>query len=109
VPKLVLELAFGEKAGVASGALPLLALAMTLLAIAYLTVQYLVALGELRFIWILIPLAVIEPILLLKGNFGSTNFAAVVLGVQAIAAALIFVLGMKTKERHSGAISEAVV
>jgi O-antigen/teichoic acid export membrane protein len=108
IPKLVLQLAFGPDAGQASGALPLLGLAMTFLAIAYLTVQYLVALGEMRFIGILVPLAVIEPILLLKGNFDSTTYAAVVLGVQAVAATLIFLLGMKTKERHSGAPPEPI-
>lgn len=106
VPELILRLAFGAEFTLASGALPLLGLAMTLLAIAYLTVQYLVALGEMRFIWILIPLALVEPILLLKGNFGLNNYAAVVLGIQAVAAALIFLLGMKTKERHSGAPPE---
>lgn len=103
VPDLVLRVAFSDDTGIATGALPLLGVAMTLLAIAYLTVQYLVALGEMRFIWILVPLALIEPLLLLKGNFEVTNYAAVVLGIQAVAAALIFLLGITTKERHSGA------
>ena len=46
VPKLLLRLAFGPSFVQASGALVLLGLSMTLLAVAYLTVQYMVALGE---------------------------------------------------------------
>jgi O-antigen/teichoic acid export membrane protein len=103
VPKLLLGVVFGKETEIASGALPVLGLAMTLLAIAYLTVQYLVALGEMRFIPILVVLALIEPFLLLKGNFDLTNYAVAVLGIQAVAASLIFLLGIKTKERHSGA------
>ena len=110
IPRLLLQVVFGEEFTLASGALPLLGLAMTFLAIAYLTVQYLVALGEMRFIWILVPLAVIEPVVLLKANFAGgselTSYAWIVLAVQAVAATLIFLLGMKTKERHGGAPPE---
>ena len=56
----------------------------------------------------LIPLAVIEPVLLLKGNFESTSYAAVVLGIQAVAAALILVLGMRTKRKTPSPRSSAV-
>ena len=53
VPELLLRLAFGPSFVQASGALVLLGLSMTLLAVAYLTVQYMVALGEQRFVWVL--------------------------------------------------------
>ncbi len=46
VPTLLLRLAFGEKLTQAHAALPLLGVAMTLLAAAYLMVQYMLALGR---------------------------------------------------------------
>ena len=43
---------------------------MTLLAVAYLTVQYMVALGETRFLWVLGVVAIAEPFLLTAGDEG---------------------------------------
>ena len=54
----------------AADALLLLGAAMTLLAVAYLTVQYMVALGETRFLWVLGVVAIAEPFLLTAGHAG---------------------------------------
>ena len=58
VPALLLRVAFGPRPDAGPDALPVLGVAMTLLAVAYLTVQYMVALGELKFVWVLGVVAV---------------------------------------------------
>ena len=97
VPELLLRLAFGPKLTQASSALPLLGLAMTLLAVAYLTVQYMVALGELRFVWVLGLIAIVEPFLLSAGRLTLVSFATVVLGLQLVAAAAMLALGLRAR------------
>jgi hypothetical protein len=74
-----------------------LGLAMTLLAVAYLTVQYMVALGEVRFLWVLAVVAVAEILLLFGGSPSITGFAAVVLGAQVIAAGAVLALGLRAR------------
>ncbi len=100
VPKLLLRLAFGPSFVQASGALVLLGLSMTLLAVAYLTVQYMVALGEQRFVWVLAVIAVAEPFLLTAAHEGIETFAAVVLAVQLVAAGSILVMGLTARRRR---------
>jgi O-antigen/teichoic acid export membrane protein len=89
-PALVLRLGFGPEYEIAADALPLLGVAMTLLALTYLTVNYLLARGATRF---LVPLAVValaEPVLLAAGSLDRlTSFATVVLLVQLAAAAAV--------------------
>jgi glycosyltransferase involved in cell wall biosynthesis/O-antigen/teichoic acid export membrane protein len=97
VPKLLLRVAFGPDTVQASGALPVLGVAMTLLAVAYLTVQYMVALGELRFVWVLGLVAIVEPFLLSAGHFTLLSFATVVLGVQLVAASAVLALGLRAR------------
>jgi len=97
VPELVLRTAFGPETVDAAGALPVLGLAMTLLAVAYLTVQYMVALGEMRFLWVLAVVAVAEVVLLFGGTPSITGFAAVVLGAQLIAAGAVLALGLRAR------------
>jgi glycosyltransferase involved in cell wall biosynthesis/O-antigen/teichoic acid export membrane protein len=99
VPELLLRVAFGPDLTQASGALPLLGLAMTLLAVAYLTVQYMVALGELRFVWVLGVVAIVEPFLLSAGHFTLVSFATVVLGLQLVAASAVLALGLRARGR----------
>jgi O-antigen/teichoic acid export membrane protein len=96
-PGALLRLAFGAGLAHASGALLLLGGAMTLLAAAYLAVQYLVALGETRFLWVLGVMAVAEPVLLSASDQGVVAFAAVVLGVQCVAAAAVLALGLRAR------------
>jgi glycosyltransferase involved in cell wall biosynthesis/O-antigen/teichoic acid export membrane protein len=105
VPELVLRTAFGPETVDAAGALPVLGLAMTLLAVAYLTVQYMVALGQMRFLWVLAVVAVAEVALLFGGSSSITGFAAVVLGAQVIAAGAVLALGLRA--RPSAAVAAA--
>lgn len=99
VPGLLLRVAFGPDLTDASEALPVLGVAMTLLAVAYLTVQYMVALGELRFVWVLGVVAIVEPFLLSAGDMTLLGFACVVLGLQLVAASGILALGLRTRRR----------
>jgi O-antigen/teichoic acid export membrane protein len=102
VPELLLRLAFGPDLTLAAGALPLLGAAMTLLAVAYLTVQYLVALGERRFLWVLGAIALAEPLLLGFTDRGVVGFAGIVLAVQSAAAASVLLLGLRARRLRSG-------
>ena len=91
-PKLVLRLGFGPSYEVAAGALPLLGVAMSVLALTYLTVNYLLAVGSGRFLAPLAVVALAEPVLLLGGSLDRlTSFAAVVLLVQLAAAGAVLV------------------
>ena len=91
-PELVLRLGFGPSYEIAADALPLLAVAMSVLALTYLTVNYLLAVGSSRFLAPLAVVALAEPVLLLAGSLDSlTSFAAVVLLVQLAAAGAVVV------------------
>jgi O-antigen/teichoic acid export membrane protein len=104
VPDLLLRLAFGPDLTQASGALLLLGAAMTLLAVAYLTVQYMVALGETRFLWVLGVIALTEPFLLAFTDRGVVGFAGIVFAVQCVAASSVLVLGLRARRvRAAGA------
>ena len=96
IPHFLMKVAFGPDLTLASDALPVLGVAMTLLAVAYLTVQYMVALGELKFVWVLGVVAIIEPFLLSAGDFTLLSFATVVLGLQLVAAGAVLALGLRT-------------
>src|SRR3954462_5303936 len=96
-PKLLLRLAFGPDLTLAAGALIFLGAAMTLLAVAYLTVQYMVALGETRFLWVLGVVALCEPVLLSTTSLGIVAFAAIVLGVQCVVASSVLALGLRAR------------
>jgi O-antigen/teichoic acid export membrane protein len=98
-PKLLLRLAFGPDLTQAADALLLLGAAMTLLAVAYLTVQYMVALHETRFLWVLGVVAVAEPFVLAAGRQSIVGFAAIVFGVQCVAASSVLALGVRARRR----------
>jgi glycosyltransferase involved in cell wall biosynthesis/O-antigen/teichoic acid export membrane protein len=100
VPTLLLKLAFGPDGAEGADALLLLGVAMTLLAVAYLTVQYMLALHEQRFLWVLFAVAVAEIVILFTGDFGIVAFATIVLGVQVIAAGSVLMLGMRAIPRE---------
>jgi len=102
VPHLLLGVAFGQQATQASSALILLGGAMTLLAVSYLTVQYLLALGNLSFLWALGFVALIEPFLLSSGRFSLSTFAAVVLGLQTLSAGTVLTIGAQWAPRPRG-------
>jgi O-antigen/teichoic acid export membrane protein len=96
VPELLLRLGFGEEYTGAASALVLLGLAMTLLGLAYLAVQYLLAVGSTRFLLPLAAVAVAEPLLLLAWPAQSiAAFAALVLVVQLAAAIAVLVPSLR--------------
>jgi O-antigen/teichoic acid export membrane protein len=103
-PKLLLRLAFGPDLTLAADALIFLGAAMTLLAVAYLTVQYMVALGETRFLWVLAVVACAEPVLLSATDLSITGFAGIVFAVQCVVAVSVLALGLRARRaRAAGA------
>lgn len=97
VPHLLLRVAFGPDLTQASSALVVLGLAMTLLAVTYLTVQYMLALGRTSFLWVLGAIALIEPLVLSAGDYTLLGYAALVLMLQGIAALVVLVLGLRAR------------
>jgi O-antigen/teichoic acid export membrane protein len=93
-PDLLLRLAFGPDLTGAADALVVLGAAMTVLAVTYLTVQYLLALHRTAFLWALGAVAVAEPVLLASAGTSILGFAEIVLGLQLAAA--VAVLGFAT-------------
>jgi O-antigen/teichoic acid export membrane protein len=91
-PNLVLSIAFGEDLTEADGSLFVLALAFTLLAGAYLAVQYMLALRRVVFLPALAVVAVLEPILLSAASDSISSVAVVVLALQCVAAAGVLAL-----------------
>jgi glycosyltransferase involved in cell wall biosynthesis/O-antigen/teichoic acid export membrane protein len=99
-PETVLRLAFGPETVVAADALFVLGCAMTLLAVGYLAVQYMLALGRVAFLPALAAVACAEVLLL--GGLGIESlvtFAAIVLGLQAAAALSVLVIGLLPSRR----------
>lgn len=96
-PATLLRLAFGEEFVRASDALFVLGLAMTLLAVSTLAVQYMLALHRTAFLWVLGAVAVLEPLLLSGGDPEMRSFAAIVLGLQCVAALASLVMGLRAR------------
>ena len=94
-PHLLIKLAFGEKRTGAADSLFVLGLAFTVLAATYLAIQYMLALKRFWFLIALAAVAVAEPIMLLNASRKPTGFAAVVLAVQVVGAALAFGLALR--------------
>lgn len=104
-PATVLRLAFGPETVVAADALFVLGCAMTLLAVGYLAVQYMLALGRVSFLPALAAVAVAEVALL--GGLGIESlvtFAAIVLGLQATAALSVLAIGLLPGRRTVAAV-----
>lgn len=99
LPHPFLQAVFGSDLALASGALPLLALAMVLLAASYLAVQYLIAMQRWRFIWALAIGAVLEPLLLSGIGSRPTTVALGLAGVQLLVAAGAIRLGLSSWSR----------
>lgn len=96
--RLLLKLAFGADRLLAVGALVPLGVAFTLLAVTYLSIQYLLALGHTRFLLVLGVVAAAEPILLLTVAPSKPNgFAFVLLAIQAVGAAVSFALAWRQR------------
>jgi O-antigen/teichoic acid export membrane protein len=96
---LLITGAFGADKAQAAGSLIVLGLAFAALACTYLAIQYLLALHRK---WFLVPMAVVaiaEPILLLHAPSKPTGFAAVVLGVQIVAAIVAYAFALAPDRR----------
>jgi O-antigen/teichoic acid export membrane protein len=101
MPAVLLRVAFGAEYTRAADALLVLGIAMTLLAIAYLAVQYMFALRRSAFLWILGMVAVIEPFLLSTGDFSLVSFSVVVLAVQCVVAVGALTLALRRHEAEA--------
>ena len=95
VPHLLMKLAFGAGKTQASSSLFLLGLAFTVLAATYLAIQYMLALKRFWFLIALAAVALAEPFFLLHASRKPSGFAAVVLAVQAVGAALAFAIALR--------------
>ena len=82
---------------------------MTLLACAYLSVQYLLALERANFLWALAVAAIAEPLVLQGTGSHLTAVAFALLTVQALLAAVVLSLGFRSaaSPRASGAAAAA--
>lgn len=99
VPKLLLRVAFGEDTQDAAPALIFLGLAMTFLAVSYLTVQFLIALGEVRFLGLLALAVTAEIVLLVTGDYTLIGFAHLVAAVQCVVAVGALLLALRASAR----------
>ena len=88
VPELLLGTAFGAEYESGSEILLVLGGAYSLLAIAYIAAQFLLALGRRAFALGLAAIAIAEPLLLLTAD-DVEEFSTIVLGVEAAAALLL--------------------
>jgi O-antigen/teichoic acid export membrane protein len=91
----LLAIVFGERRATASASLLPLGAAFTVLAATYLAVQYMLALKRRAFLIVLGAVAIAELPLLLQAPRHPAGFAAVVLAVQAVGAALAFLLALR--------------
>jgi O-antigen/teichoic acid export membrane protein len=92
----LLRIVFGDDLTEASGALPLLGLAMTLLACTYLSVQYLLGLHRARFIVTLAVAAVAEVVLLASIGADLEQVALALFCLQAVCAAVVVTTSLRT-------------
>ena len=74
---------------------------MTLLACAYLSVQYLLALGRSSFVWILGVGAALEVLVLLAIGARLTEVALALAGLQLTCAVGVLTLSFRTKARRA--------
>jgi O-antigen/teichoic acid export membrane protein len=98
VPELVLRTAFGPDYESGAPVLLTLGAAYALLAVSYLSVQYLLGLGTRRLVVVMGIAAVAEPAALLLAD-GLSGFAAVVLAVQALTAVAVLALALLRSRR----------
>jgi glycosyltransferase involved in cell wall biosynthesis/O-antigen/teichoic acid export membrane protein len=97
----LLRTVFGPDLTGAADALPWLGLAMALLACAYLSVQYLLALGRSSFIWVLAVAAGLEIGLLAFVGANLTEVAIVLFGLQLFCAVSILTLSLRARPRET--------
>jgi O-antigen/teichoic acid export membrane protein len=88
---------FGDDLTEASGALPWLGLAMVLLACVYLSVQFLLAMGQRLFIAVLAVAAAAEVLVLLAVGAHLTRIALALFAIQLACAACVLTVSMRTR------------
>jgi O-antigen/teichoic acid export membrane protein len=93
--KPLLGAVFGDDLTGASGALPWLGLAMSLLAFAYLSVQYLLAMGRATFIWVLGAAIVVEVVALIGIGADLTAVAIALSTVQVFCAGTVLMMALR--------------
>lgn len=98
----LLAIVFGKRRAIASASLLPLGAAFTMLAFTYLAVQYLLALKRVWFLVAIGLLALVEPFLLAVAPHRVTSFAAVVLGIQAVGAVVVYALALRRKLTAAG-------
>jgi glycosyltransferase involved in cell wall biosynthesis/O-antigen/teichoic acid export membrane protein len=91
----LLAAVFGDDLTEAAGALPFLGIAMALLACAYLSVQYLLALGRAGFVWVLGVAAALEVLLLVGIGANLTGIALALMALQFACAAVVLTLSFR--------------
>ena len=101
--KPLLAAVFGDDLTQASDALPWLGLAMTLLACAYLSVQYLLAMGRASFIWVLATCLALETVLLIMIGADLAAVALALFAVQVICASTTLLLSARQTGPSAGA------
>jgi glycosyltransferase involved in cell wall biosynthesis/O-antigen/teichoic acid export membrane protein len=95
VPGLVLKVGFDVDVSGADGALVVLGTAMTLVAMASLAVQYMLAIEHYGFMWLLGVVALVEPFLLSNAGTSLVGLATLVLALQFIAAGGMLALSFR--------------
>jgi O-antigen/teichoic acid export membrane protein len=104
----VLRLGFGSKLTGASDALAILCAAYTMLAAAYLGVQYLLALRQVAFLLVLVGAAALELVLLPTVSVSLQGYAGLVLIAQGTGAVLLLAIAWRARP-HGAGNPEAVV
>jgi O-antigen/teichoic acid export membrane protein len=99
--KQVLDIAFHVSGG--AGALPLVGLAMTLLAFTYMATQFKLALHRVRFVVVLACAAVAQPLLLLAIGSKLTPLAGGLAALQAVLAIVMLTLALARRPEPVGA------
>jgi O-antigen/teichoic acid export membrane protein len=104
-PGLVLSIGFGIHFPSANHALVVLGAAMTLLAIASLAVQYMLAIEQYTFMFVLGIVAALEPLLLSNAGRSLVGLATLVLGLQFLAASAMLALSLRARRAPVAAAS----
>jgi O-antigen/teichoic acid export membrane protein len=99
---LLLKTVFKPDKAIASSALLPLGVAFTVLAATYLAIQYMLALKHTWFLTIVGLVAVAEPIVLVNASKKPASFAAAVLAIQAVAAAVTFAFALRRDRAEPG-------
>ena len=105
VPATVLELVFGDRATLASNALPWLTAAMTFLALTYLALQFLLALGRKAFLVLLAVAAVAVPLVVAARDSELAAVAVGLLALDLVLAGLMFAISLLGRADGTSAIT----